>query len=99
MSIFTQGNRDLPTQKNSLSKSVFVRLDSKGRISIPSFLRKNFNLQEGAEVRLVFDLRKNFFIVQSSTTDSIGACGAFDLSSTLSSGPQKLKGRSVYVRG
>ncbi len=99
MSIFTKGNqRDLVTQKNSLSKSVFVSVDSKGRISIPSFLRKNFNLQEGAELRLVFDLSKNFFIVQNSVADSIEVCGTSGVGSTPASGPLKSKRSGVYER-
>ena len=60
---------------------------------------KEFNLKEGEELMLVFDLKKDFFIVQSSTKDSMGACGASDLSSILSSGPQKIKRSGVYARG
>ena len=82
MSIFTQGkNGDL-----SRCKTVFVKVDSKGRISIPSFLRKNFNLKEGAEVRLVFDLSKNFFIVQNSVKASTSDCESLSPSSILGSG-------------
>ena len=59
MSVFTKGSKgDL-----SSLKTVFVKLDSKGRISIPSFLRKNFNLKQGEDVRLVFDLKLNKMLV------------------------------------
>lgn len=40
-----------------------VKVDSKGRISIPSEVRKNFGLEEGFEIEMVFDLRKNFVIL------------------------------------
>ena len=93
MSTFTDGNRDL-----SSCKTVFVKLDSKGRISIPSFLRKNFNLQEGAELRLVFDLSKNFFIVQNGVADSIEVCGTSGAGSIPASGPQKAKRRELCER-
>ena len=124
MSIFTQGKTgNLDTQKNSFSKSVFVRidskgrisipskpflskekstvypkervytipvkLDSKGRISIPSFLRKNFGLNQSSEIQLIFDLSKNFFIVQNGVADSISGCGSLGLGSTPDSGPAK----------
>ncbi len=98
MSTFTKENRDLLTQKNSFSKSVSVRVDSKGRISIPSFLRKNFNLKEGVEVRLVFDLRKDFFIVQNSVADSIEVCGTSGAGSTPASEPLKSKRSDLYDR-
>jgi len=60
VSTFTKGNKGTLRSLNT----VFVKLDSKGRISIPSFLRKNLNLKEGEEVRIVFDLRKDYFLVQ-----------------------------------
>lgn len=40
-----------------------ARLDSKGRISIPSDIRKSFGLEKGAEITLVFDLRRNYLIL------------------------------------
>lgn len=87
MSVFTKRTRgDLRSLK-----SVFVRVDSKGRVSIPSFLRKNLNLKEGEYVRLVFDLSKNFFIVQNGVADSIEVCGASGAGSSPASGPQKYK--------
>ena len=68
------------------AKTVFVKLDSKGRISIPSFLRKNFNLQEGEEVRLVFDLRENYFIVQNGVKVSTNDCELLSPGSNPGSG-------------
>ncbi len=63
MSIFTQGSeRDKPSVK-----SVFVKVDSKGRISIPAFLRKNFDLKKGDSVTLFFDLKKNFLLIGAKT--------------------------------
>ena len=59
MSIFTQGRQEDGPSVNS----IFVKVDSKGRISIPSFLRKNFNLKEGETLVLFFDLKKNFLLI------------------------------------
>ena len=56
-----------------------VKVDSKGRISIPSEVRKNFGLEEGSEIELVFDLKENLvmlFFGQDSVTVSTEACGA-----------------------
>lgn len=76
MSVFTQGSKgDLSSPTSVFSKdnfksnkksqrSLLVKLDSKGRISIPSFLRKNFGLKEGDCVELVFDLEKDSFSVR-----------------------------------
>lgn len=80
-------------------KSVLVKLDSRCRISIPSFLRKNFNWKGGDNLKLLFDLKEGFFIVQNSVADSIEGCGPSGAGSTPASGP-KLKGfeRRVYER-
>jgi AbrB family looped-hinge helix DNA binding protein len=61
-----------------------VRIDSKGRISIPSELRKNFGLGKDSEVNLVFDLKRNviFLVIgqgsvkASIDSKSVKACGA-----------------------
>jgi AbrB family looped-hinge helix DNA binding protein len=58
-----------------------VKLDSKGRISIPSEVRKNFGLEEGIEIELVFDLKKNFVILlfdngQDGVVGSTVDCGS-----------------------
>lgn len=39
-------------------------MDSKGRVSIPSEIRKSFGLEEGTEIELVFDLRKNYLVLK-----------------------------------
>jgi len=43
-------------------QSVSVKVDSKGRISIPAWVRRNFLLSEGSDVLLSFDLRKPFIL-------------------------------------
>lgn len=58
-----------------------VKVDSKGRISIPSEIRKNFGLYEGIEIELAFDLSKNFVILvfdngQDGVVGSTEVCGA-----------------------
>ena len=40
-----------------------VRMDSKGRISIPAFLRRNYSLEQGSGLRLVFNIERNFIIL------------------------------------
>ncbi|MBN2042931.1 MAG: AbrB/MazE/SpoVT family DNA-binding domain-containing protein [Candidatus Aenigmarchaeota archaeon] len=45
------------------NKKRILRIDSKGRISIPSDIRRSFGLDEGMEVELVFDLSKNYLIL------------------------------------
>ncbi len=83
-----------------------VRIDSKGRISLPSELRKNFGLKEGDEIELVFNLRKNFIILiltngqdgvkgqdtdgYRSTRDSTADCG--------SAGPGSIPGPGLKGR-
>lgn len=68
MSVFTKKGTKPTESVSSRSgdkpsvNSVFVRVDSKGRISIPSFLRKNFGLKEGDSLQFIFDLRKEFII-------------------------------------
>jgi len=62
VSVFILDNED----GNSLSsKTLSVKIDSKGRISIPSFLRKNLNLKSGDSLELLFNLKNNYFIVQN----------------------------------
>ncbi len=64
-----------------------VKIDSKGRISIPAYLRRNFGLKTGSEIKICCDLRSNVFILvfepgivfgngQNGVVDSIGVCGA-----------------------
>ena len=72
MSVFTKRTSGDLSKCNSIS----VKLDSKGRISIPSFLRKNLALVEGVELELIFDLRKNCFLVsvQNGVVGSTSDC-------------------------
>ena len=73
MSVFTKRRKEDLRSLNTVS----VKLDSKGRISIPSFLRKNLDIKIGECLDLVFDLRKNFLvIVQNGVADSIEVCGS-----------------------
>lgn len=56
-----------------------MKIDSKGRISIPSEIRKNFGLEEGFEIELLFDLKKNFVVLvfgQDGVTVSTVDCGS-----------------------
>lgn len=41
-----------------------VKVDSKGRVSIPSDIRRNFGLDEGIEIEMIVDLKKNFLILK-----------------------------------
>ena len=60
---------------------VRVRLDSKGRISIPAFLRRNFGMGGNCELVLGYRLKYNSVILipnangQDSVTASTRACG------------------------
>jgi AbrB family looped-hinge helix DNA binding protein len=64
----------LPVFLGNGFKTRTVRIDQKGRISIPSEIRKNFGLEEGTEIELVFDLRKNYLILKFSENGQDGAC-------------------------
>lgn len=56
-----------------------VRLDSKGRISLPVEVRRNFGLDKDFAISIVFSLDKNLVLLvigQDSVADSMRACGA-----------------------
>ncbi len=58
-----------------------VRIDSKGRISIPAWMRRNFLLLEGSEVELRLNLKRNLILLvfvngQDSVIDSTRVCEA-----------------------
>lgn len=40
-----------------------VKIDSKGRISIPGYVRRNFGLEKGSEVELRFNLKRNLILI------------------------------------
>ncbi len=84
MSIFTKEKK----RNFSSSRSIFVKLDSKGRISIPSFLRKNLDLKVGDSLELIFSLRDLYFIVQSSVKVSTDDCESSSPGSNPGSGPK-----------
>lgn len=70
-----------------------VKIDSKGRISIPSEVRKNFGLDEGVEIELVFDLKKNFVVLvfdngQDGVVGSTVDCGSISSGSIPGPGPK-----------
>lgn len=44
-------------------QEVIVTIDSKGRISIPAFLRKNFYLTEGSKIKLRFNWKYNLILL------------------------------------
>ncbi len=91
-----------------------VRLDSKGRISIPSELRKILGIEEGFEFRIRFNLKSNKAILDFSDfkedsyssikNDRCGvmvstkACGAFSPCSNPGAGPSRKK-REVDKNG
>lgn len=83
-----------------------VKIDSKGRISIPAYLRRNFGLKTGSEIRICCDLRSNLFILvfnpgivfgvskakygQNGVVDSTRDCGSLRPGAIPGSGPDKL---------
>jgi AbrB family looped-hinge helix DNA binding protein len=75
-----------------------VRIDSKGRISIPSVLRKNFGLEEGIEIELLFNLKKNFLVLildngQDGVDGSTVGCGSAGPGSNPGPGPENISRR------
>ena len=66
-----------------------MRIDSKGRVSIPSDIRRSLGLN--GEVLMDFDLEEGiiFLYGQCGVVVSIGACGALDAGSIPASGPEK----------
>ncbi len=64
-----------------------VRIDAKGRISIPSDIRRNFGLDSGSEISIAIDLRKNIaFLIFGNGRDGVKAgTEAREASSTGSS--------------
>lgn len=83
-----------------------MKLDSKGRISIPCELRKNFGLEEGIEIELVFDLGKNFAVLifersengQDGVAGSTADCGSARPGSNPGLGPGKSRSGSYGRR-
>lgn len=87
---------DLPS---SDTQEVIVKIDSRGRISIPTFLRKNFYLLGGSKVRLRFNWKYNQILIdfrykngQSGVNGNIEPCGGSVLGSNPGSGPEKSRG-------
>ena len=72
----------------------FVRIDSKGRISIPADVRRSLGLEFGSEVELVLDLEKGMFFVngQVGVIGSMRDCGSFGPGSNPGPGPEKEMG-------
>ncbi|NIO23079.1 MAG: hypothetical protein GTN38_03580 [Candidatus Aenigmarchaeota archaeon] len=73
-----------------------IKIDSKGRISIPSEIRKNFGLEEGVEIELVFDLKRNFVVLvfsngQDGVCSSTEDCGSSEPGANPGPGPQERK--------
>lgn len=66
-----------------------MRIDSKGRISIPADIRRSLGLN--GEVLMDFDLEEGivFLYGRCSVAVSIGACGALDVGSNPASDPKK----------
>ena len=56
MSAFTEGVRASPYSRNV---TCVIILDEKGRILLPSVVRKNFGLGKGVGITLTFSLDKN----------------------------------------
>ena len=82
--MFTEEAR-LLVSATSISQSIScrqLRLDSKGRISIPSDVRRSFGLEEGDFVTLTFNFADNkitlVFDGQSGAKASTGGCGPSD---------------------
>jgi len=48
-----------PYAKKAQEVTCIVVLDEKGRIVLPSIVRKNFGLEKGSGVQLIFSLDKN----------------------------------------
>ncbi|MBI4020246.1 MAG: AbrB/MazE/SpoVT family DNA-binding domain-containing protein [Candidatus Aenigmarchaeota archaeon] len=70
-----------------------LKIDSKGRISIPSGIRKNFRLSAGSEVEIVFDIRKDIIFLVCGPGGAISStkdCGSFDAGEKPVPGPGDL---------
>lgn len=52
--------RDLLSSDSNLAESM---VDSKGRISIPAYVRRNYGLSEGSKVGLRFNLKRNMILI------------------------------------
>ena len=67
-------------------------MDSKGRISIPSDLRRSLGFEEGDVLSVRIDLEKGMLVIgQSGVKASTAGCGPAGPGSIPGSGPQKLK--------
>ena len=71
------------------------KLDSKGRISIPSEIRKTLGLSVSDILEFGISISGKFVVLKKNDCDSVTAsikgCGPFGLGSIPSRGPRKIK--------
>ncbi len=78
---------DVASQK-IVSREVLV--DSKGRISIPSDLRRSLGFEEGDVLSVMIDLEKGLLVIgQSGVNGSTIGCGPVSPGSIPGSGPEE----------
>ena len=66
--------RSLPiSSPDSVSRK--ARVDSKGRISIPSDIRRSLGLETGSELVLEADLAGNMIVLSVDGQSGVGDCG------------------------
>ena len=70
-----------------------MRLDSKGRISLPAEIRRNFGLDSNSDIIIAFNLKKNFIFLligQDGVAESTEGCGSSGLGSNPGPDPGKI---------
>lgn len=68
-----------------------IRLDSKGRISLPVEIRRNYGLDKDSEISIAFSLEANLIFIligRDGVAGSTGACGAPGPGSNPGPGPE-----------
>ncbi|MBL7206616.1 MAG: hypothetical protein ISS36_03390 [Candidatus Aenigmarchaeota archaeon] len=82
-------------------------MDFKGRVVIPSFLRKNLGLNNSSIIKIRYNLKYNFVLLflerriygQNSVIGNIEDCGSSVLGSSPSSGPKGFIESKQRIKG
>lgn len=95
MNGFTSGREACDSRSPENVSLRKIRIDSKGRISIPSDLRRSLGLELGSELLMGFDLERGIILLfcgQDGVICSTKGCGSFSPGANPGSDPKGFEG-------